>query len=229
MAERQGSVRARATIRRDDDVLEALVPRARSGDERACAAFYEALRPRFRRIAAHELVRRGLVLDEGELDDVVQEALIDTWLIDLPRFEVGRSPLWSFLRRRVRWTLLERVRGRARQRTRSLEDERARGVDVEAEGASPDERLRAAAAERTLLSFPRAVAAAAARLEDDAARVAILRHDVEGAPLRQVALELGVHPSNATRARQRGLQRLRRDLAPHWSEAAREPAAADCS
>ena len=163
-----------------------------------------------------ELARRGYRLGEAEQDEVVQDILIEVWLVDLQRYDPARGELLSFVRRRVGWRVADRVRAlaRAQSRAESL-DARREHSDGEpiAHGDAPDELSDCGAQERALLQMEKSVRASLREAGDDAACVAVQRHDLEGVPLCVVAQELGVHPSGATRARQRGLRRLRTSLA----------------
>jgi RNA polymerase sigma factor (sigma-70 family) len=157
-----------------------------------------------------EVARRRLHVCEHDKDDLVQELLVSAWQRDLPRFDATRGTLRGFLRTRVRWSLVDMLRVSDRERARFIDD--AFDDDAHepaAPEADPEAQIDAHCRELRLLSFDRDVRDAIDAIDDEKALFAIVAHDLHEQPLRTVAQTLGIHPANATRARQRGLQHLR--------------------
>jgi RNA polymerase sigma factor (sigma-70 family) len=187
-----------------------LLAEAARSDSDARDALLSELAGLLPRAVSRELGRRGCALSDEDIADVVQDILVEVWLKDLPRFDSALGTFLTFLKRRIAWRVMDAVRGRARCAEDSLEESAEHGFDPEAVGARPDELCESSAFELKLLVFEHAVADA---LEgDDRAHVAVVEHDLRGRPLREVADTLGVHTSNACRARQRGLARLKAAL-----------------
>lgn len=204
------------------DRLSALAWRARVGDRRAKGALLCALAPTLRRLVLAELTRASHTLPAADVDDVVQELLIGVWQQDLERFDPTRGPFLSFVRRRVRWRLLDAVRSLARCRTEPLESddagEPAQSLGSEEQG--PEHRLEMAERERRLLVLPGLVERALEGFSNPAGRRTITEHDLGSRPLRLVAEELGLHASSVSRARRRALRFLERRLPKAYAEAA---------
>lgn len=167
------------------------------------------------------LRRRHLELPPDDVEDVVQELLIEAWQIDLPRYDAERGSLRSFLRARVRWRVMDAIRRLC------LQVDRQQALDTVAEPGTldwhPEVLLAKAAEEGRLLLLPTATKASLRRLSqrgDLHAEAAVCGHDLEGQPLRELAARLSIHPSSATRARQRAITHLRQDLPPALRTAA---------
>lgn len=173
-------------------------------------------------ILESERAHMRLPLSDAVLDEVAQDLLIMAWKRDLARYDPARGTLRAFLRTRTRWSLLDR----ARQEVRALlfapidllaEEEfcdNRRALTHTWIGADPEALLAAVDEEQRLCALDRAIDEAIASIEDDQAYFAVVAHDLAGAPMQEVAFNLDVHPSNAGRARQRGLAHLRRVLEP---------------
>jgi RNA polymerase sigma factor (sigma-70 family) len=182
--------------------LDRLYLAASRGERLAQTRFYTALRSRLYVLVAQEMRRARFFLSAADIDDLVQELLIDAWRIDLGRYDPRRGSLMAFLRRKVRWRLIELVRRIARRRARQLTTtSEIEPVDPETTLTARDERgRREALGARARDALPEL---------EPRAREAIERYDLGDEPLKDVARDLRVHPSSVTRARQRGLRELR--------------------
>jgi RNA polymerase sigma factor (sigma-70 family) len=197
----------------EHDALTLLALEARDCP-RALERLLSTLTERVRSMVFREIEGTRRHLSRDECDDVVQEVLIAVWTKDLHRFDPERASFAAFIRRRVSWGVGDVLRKRGRQRSTSLEAATESDTIAEpvAVGQDPVSLARDAERELTLLVLPTLVERELDEMGDDAARTAILSHDVAQRPLREVAATLGVHASNATRARQRGLRYLERSL-----------------
>lgn len=189
--------------------LSSLAVLAQSGCPRARDALLKGLSGWLTKTLFREVGRRGLGLDDADVEDVAQEILLDVWRRDLARYQADKGDFLGFVMARVRWRLTDEVRRRTRHAAASL-DELPEEHEPEAAAARPDEKLEAHARELTLIVLPSLVERALAG--DDAAHRAVKGYDLEERPLRDVALALDVHVSNASRARRRGLSLLARRL-----------------
>lgn len=200
--------------------LEALWHR-REHDANANAQLLRELLRVLRGLVGKDLDARGYFLDGDDVDDVVQELLIEVWEKDLERFDPEKGSLLSFLKTRVRWRVADQVRRLARRKSDSLdqalEDE---NFDVVCPAPTPAARCLQHERQHQLLLVKAVATQTLDAMNDDAARLSVQMHDFQGAPLRDVAKALDVHPSNATRARKRGLMRIRKALPAPLREAA---------
>ena len=123
-----------------------------AGDRGAESRFFLALRDALTLMCRRLLGRRGAMLSDADIDEVVQEILIAVWEQDLERYDTERGPLLAFLNARVRWRLKDAVRDL------SLHAERYEVMsptfDAELEGSHPDEQLAVEQAERRLRLLP---------------------------------------------------------------------------
>lgn len=196
--------------------LDALATNVQRGQPRALSRLLGRLRAEIPLMLRGEIAKRGYRLCPADVDEVVQTVLIGVWTTDLLRFDPKRGSFGGFVRRRVRWTLLDYVRSLSRRATRPLfDDQGTRGDD-------PLSLLEAADREQVLLALPRLVDEA---LEDESKRdplaaASIRAKDIKGELLRPLASAVGRHPAALTRARQRGLLRLRERLIPQLSRSA---------
>lgn len=189
--------------------LSSLAVSAQGGCPAALDALLAGLSGWLTKALFREVARRGLGLDDADVEDLAQELLLDVWRRDLSRYRAERGDFLGFVMARVRWRLTDELRRRARHASVSL-DEPVEDQETAAEGARPDEKLSSAERELTLIVLPTLVEDA---LDDDVdAREAVRAYDLEGRPLREIASTLGVHISNASRARKRGLRLLSRRL-----------------
>ena len=200
--------------------LTPLALAAQRGDGKALNELLRALPPRLTHLVLRELRVQGRSLPAHEIDDVVEDLLVSAWRYDLARFDATRGTFVAFLKKRVSWRVGDAVRVHGRSRTTELSDEQVAGARLVAPDAGPQERLDASRRELKLLVFPGAVRTALSQLDDASAARAVTAYDLEGCELREVAAELGVHTSNACRARQRGLRWLREHLPEELREAA---------
>jgi len=187
----------------------------------ATAEFWEALQVEVARGLRREIRRRGVRISAADVDDLEQELLIDVWQIDLERFDPARGTLGAFITRRVQWKLIDHLRRLGRHRHESLDARADAGLaEPGTSETRPDHLHDETRRELTLLSLAGAAREVLSALKDPAAACALLRHDLDGVPLREVARELGVHPSSATRARQRALVGLQNGLSSEFALAA---------
>lgn len=166
------------------------------------------------------LSRRGFVLDAQAREDVVQEVVWKLVDRDLPRFDATRGTFATLIRYRVRWCLADALRGASRRSENELftwEEEELCDAPAPVE-ERPDERLERAQVELRLLVLRDDVERVLA--DEPAARRAVVRHDLDGVKLADVAGELQVHTSNACRQRQKGLRLLAERLPAELREAA---------
>ena len=174
-----------------------------------------------RGLVRRDLDARNYFLGEDDVDDVVQDLFIEVWERDLERFDPEKGSMLSFLKTRVRWRVADAVRRLARARSESLDEALENdSFDVVCPLPTPDHRCLDSERTRHLRLVRSVADEALATMDDDAARVSVQMHDLDGAPLRDVARTLNVHPSNATRARQRGLRCIALALPPVVREAA---------
>lgn len=159
------------------------------------------------RMLRGELRRGRHIIPDHAFDDLHQELLICAYEKDLPRFDPERGNLAAFLRRRIRWRLVDLFRSTRPDMAIDdveLDEVPATHDEVTAEGVLIDlegERERRRAVEQ--------LKGAALRIKDKRAKKAVWHYDVLGESMKQVGRRLRVHPSNAGRARQRGLAELR--------------------
>lgn len=191
--------------------LSALAVAAQAGCVSSRDALLTGLSGWLTKTLFREVGRRGLRLDDADVEDLAQEILLDVWRRDLERYRADKGDFLGFVMARVRWRLTDEVRRRVRHLTTSLDEgAEEHEHEHEAEGARPDQKLEAVERELTLILLPSRGERA---LPDDTdARDAVRAYDLEERPLREVALTLGVHTSNASRARKRGLRLLSRRL-----------------
>lgn len=190
--------------------LSSLAVAAQDGCLRSRDALLGALSGWLSKALFREVGRRGLRLDDADVEDLAQDILLEVWRRDLARYHAERGDFLGFVMARVRWRLSDELRRRAKQAAGSLDEEGEEAHEPTVESDRPDEKLLSAERELTLIVLPSLVARA---LDDDAdARDAVRAYDLEGRPLREVASTLGVHISNASRARKRGLHLLSRRL-----------------
>jgi len=169
-----------------------------------------------------ERARLRLAMSDAALDEVLQDLLIMAWKRDLARFDPALGTLGAFLRTRTRWSLIDRARREVREILFAPIDQlpeeafcdNRRALTYESVAPCPDTLLAAVDEELRLCALDRALEEAIENMEDEIAHFAIVAHDLAGAPMQEVAFNLEVHPSNAGRARQRGLAELRRALEP---------------
>lgn len=196
--------------------LDVLATNVQHGRPRAMALLLSRLRREVPLMLRGEIAKRGYRLCSADVDEVVQTVLIGVWTTDLLRFDPARGSFGGFVRRRVRWTLLDYVRGLSRRAARPLFDDQGSRDD------DPLSLLEAADREQVLLVLPRLVdeALEAEEKRDPLAAVTIRAKDIKGELLRPLASAVGRHPAALTRARQRGLVRLRERLIPTLSRTA---------
>ncbi len=185
--------------------MDALACSAQQGDARAAdrlaRLLYLSLRPVIARMT------RGL--PAADLEDIVQDVVIAAFETDLARFDPQRGSFLSFVAKRLRWRIADHVRKVGRAQGPSLDDV---ALDVADPDQTPEAQAHAHAHERALLALPRQVGRALSTLKDKQARRAFTAHDVHGLTIVEVARDLGVHASNACRARQRALRHLAQAL-----------------
>jgi RNA polymerase sigma factor (sigma-70 family) len=190
--------------------LDELALRARRGEPGAMHELVAKLLVRLRPLVRHHVLARSRgALVEADIDDALQDLVLHIWQHELHRFDAERSGFLTFVSKRLRWHVLDRARRACRLASDPLDD-----VELELEdlGRDPESLLATHAEEQALLQLPARIAAAADL--EGTERLAVVRYDLEGASLAEVARELRVHVSNACRARQRGLRRLARHLEP---------------
>lgn len=180
-----------------------------AGERGAEVRFFTALREALTLMSRRLLGRRGAMLSDADIDEVVQEILIAVWQQDLERYDAERGELLAFLNARVRWRLKDAVR------ELSLHAERYEALtttfDAELEGSHLDEQLETEQAERRLRLLPAVADEHLKKMRDAAARRAV-RESLSGTPLRVLAGRLGQSPSTVTRARNRAIAHLRQDV-----------------
>lgn len=194
----------------DRPTLSQLAAAAQEGSSAACDALLRGLSTWLSAALFKEVHRRGLVFDDADVQDLAQDILLDVWRTDLVRYRAEKGDFLGFVMARVRWRLTDEVRRRTRKSCASLDDDAQEGREHEALGARPDEKSEEAARELKLIVLPSLVERALQ--DDDGARRAVRSYDLEERPLRDVAADLGVHVSNACRARKRGLALLAQRL-----------------
>jgi RNA polymerase sigma factor (sigma-70 family) len=180
-----------------------------AGERGAERRFFIALRKALTLMARRLLGRRGAMLGEADIDEVVQELLIAVWAQDLVRYDPARGELLAFLNARVRWRLSDAVRLVCQHAERY--EVITASFDAELEGSHPDEQLEVEQTERRLRLLPSVADEHLKKLRDPAARRAV-RESLDGASLRLIAQRLGQSPSTVTRARNRAIAHLREDV-----------------
>jgi RNA polymerase sigma factor (sigma-70 family) len=187
--------------------MDALATRAQQGDARAAdqlaQLLYTSLRPVVGRMT------RGL--PQADLEDVLQDVVIAAFEKDLARFDPTRGAFLSFVAKRLGWRIADVVRQHRRAPGPSLDDVM---LDIVDPTQTPEAQTAAHAHEQALLALPRMIDATLATLRDQQARHAFVAHDLRGRTIVDVAGDLGIHASNACRARQRALAHLARTLPP---------------
>ena len=188
--------------------LDDLAIRAQRGLPAAEGQLVEALLLRLRPIVGHRLLlQRSWALGEADIEDALHDIVLHIWQHDLPLYQRERSGFLTFVSRRIDWHLADRARNARRAAGEQLDDVVLEGiVDVDKD---PESLLAVCERQETLLHLARAIESVRT---DDTARTVLVRHDLEGATLVQVAKELHIHVSNACRARQRGVRHLTRHM-----------------
>lgn len=188
--------------------LDDLAVRAQRGLPGAQGELVEALLRKLRPIVGHRLLtKKTWALSEADIEDALHDVVLHIWQHDLPLFDPARSGFLTFVSRRIDWHLSDRARSARRTAGEEVEDEVLElVVDLDRD---PEALLAASDRERMLLQLATVIAHTRT---DEAARTVLVRHDLEGATLVEVAKELHIHVSNACRARQRGLRHLTRQL-----------------
>jgi RNA polymerase sigma-70 factor (ECF subfamily) len=173
----------------EDDILGALVGRARQGSAAAFTELADRIRARVRHWAAR------VVHDDDEADDVAQQVLLKLHL-RLREFE-GRSRFTTWLYRMTVNTALNRKR-LARRRSKLLRD-----VAVASPTTMPEV---AAAAEQQRIA--RLVAACATGLSDRERQVFQMA-DLDGKAVSEIAATLGLQPVSVRATLSRARRRMR--------------------
>lgn len=183
------------------------VRRALDHDEALLKFILELLRQHLTKSVRFELARRHLYMMESDQDDLVQDVLIQLWTVDLHRFDGAKASLTTFASGRLRWMLIDRIRKQARQHAVSLEKLRDAHVpERKAPRQDPLSILEDAAHERAVCDVVSALLASSSAHNDDQAFHIVQRHHVDNVPMKDIAEEIGRHPANVTRARQRALR-----------------------
>jgi RNA polymerase sigma factor (sigma-70 family) len=188
-----------------DDLALAAQRRVPGAEDALVAELLERLRP----IVAFAILsmKRG-ALGEADIDDVLQELVVLVWRHDLAVFDPRKSGFLTFCNRRLRWHLADVARRARRRAGEECDDaELEEVIDVDKD---PESLLREHQRELAMLDLPKAVAEASGA--DSSAREVVVRCDLLGGKLTDVAKELDLHVSSACRARQRGLRFLARHL-----------------
>ena len=170
--------------------------------ESLVAALLEKLRPI---VGYHVMTTARGALTDADIEDVLHDVVILVWRHDLPIFDPRKSGFLTFVNRRLRWHLSDEAR-RARRRAGEECDDAELEAVVD-HGRDPESLLRAHQGELATVHIERIVGAV-----DPDARAVIVRCDLQGARLVDVARELDLHVSSTCRARQRGLRFLARHL-----------------
>ena len=188
--------------------LDDLAVRAQRGLAGAEGDLVEALLLKLRPIVGHRLLtKKTWALTEADIEDALHDVVLHIWQHDLPLFDPSRSGFLTYVSRRIDWHLADRARNAKRSAGDEIDDEVLElVVDLDRD---PEALLAADGREKILLHLGRAIELVKT---DDDARTVLVRHDLEGATLVEVAKELRIHVSNACRARQRGLRQLTRQL-----------------
>src|SRR5688572_26812436 len=173
----------------EDDILGALVARARQGSSGAFTELASRVRSRIRDWAAR------VVHDDDDADDVAQQVLLKLHL-RLREFE-GRSRFTTWLYRMTVNTALNRKR-LARRRSKLLRD-----VPVASTTTMPEV---AAAAEQQRIA--RLVAACATGLSDRERQVFQMA-DLDGKAVSEIAATLGLQPVSVRATLSRARRRMR--------------------
>jgi len=187
-------------------------PPAAANDDHAEFCTEAEVRRRLRVVEPelHGMVRgatgkRGWSLPDDVIDDVVQRLRIQLWQADLRRFQPRRGNLFSFVRQRAAWMVTDEVRARARRK--DLEGD---ACTAALQAASLPDLLQQAERRRLQEGLEQRVTTT---LQCPLERASVLAH-TQDETLKQVALRLAVHPSRATRAKQRGIAKLKASAKP---------------
>jgi RNA polymerase sigma factor (sigma-70 family) len=187
-----------------DDLALAAQRHVPGAEDTLVTELLERLRP----IVAFAILsmKRG-ALGEADIDDVLQELVVLVWHHDLAVFDPRRSGFLTFCNRRLRWHLADVARRARRRAGEECDDaELEEVIDVDKD---PESLLTSHQRELAMLQLPKAVAQSGA---DRSAKEVVVRCDLMGGKLTDVARELDLHVSSACRARQRGLRFLARHL-----------------
>jgi RNA polymerase sigma factor (sigma-70 family) len=187
-----------------DDLALAAQRHVPGAEDALVTELLERLRP----IVAFAILsmRRG-ALGEADIDDVLQELVVLVWHHDLAVFDPRKSGFLTFCNRRLRWHLADVARRARRRAGEECDDaELEEVIDLDKD---PESLLASHQRELAMLSLPKAVAQSGA---DTSAKEVVVRCDLMGGKLTDVAKELDLHVSSACRARQRGLRFLARHL-----------------
>jgi RNA polymerase sigma factor (sigma-70 family) len=188
--------------------LDGLALRAQRGEPGAVDALLETLIDRLRPIVGYLVLTQARgALCESDIEDVLHDVVLQIWRHDLAIFDASKSGFMTFVNRRMHWHITDESRKIRRRRGEVLDDDALEAVIDD--GRDPESLLRAHQAELAMLDMVRTVDDTRA---DDKAKDVLVRHDLQGATLAEVAKELHIHVSSACRARQRGLRFLARHL-----------------
>lgn len=208
--EKQEPERQIFTTRQAPQVATEAVKNALDGDSALLKFILELLRLHLTKSVRFELARRHLYMMESDQDDLVQDVLIQLWTVDLHRFDGAKASLTTFASGRLRWMLIDRIRKQARERSVSLEKLRdAKVPEPVAPRQDPASILEDAAHEKAICDVVTALLSSSTAHNDDQALHIVKRHHVDNVPLKDIAEEIGRHPANVTRARQRALRYAR--------------------
>lgn len=157
------------TVQRQPAEADALVARAKAGDEEAFEALY---RSHVARVFALALRLTG---DRGQAAELVQDTFVRAWEA-LPRFR-GDSALGTWLHRIAVNVLLESRRAEGRRLKRVVLTEEPAELERPAPEASPGTRMDL---EQAIAGLPQG------------ARVVFVLHDVEGYEHREIGRMTGI-------------------------------------
>ncbi len=185
----------------EDDILGALIDRAKQGSAAAFAELAERVRSRVRRWASR------VMRDDDDADDVAQQVLLKLYT-NLPGFE-GRSRLTTWLYRMTLNTALNHRRIN-RRRANLL-----REASAPSSLPAPDHAAKAESDRLTEL-----VGACVSELSDRERQVFEMA-DLRGVSTNEIATALGVQPVSVRAALSRARRRIRLrilELHPHLLE-----------
>src|SRR5690606_11978865 len=95
--------------------LSSLAVAAQGGCPHARDALLRGLFGWLTKTLFREVGRRGLRLDDADVEDLAQDILMDVWRRDLARYQADKGDFLGFVMARVRWRLTDEVRRRTRR------------------------------------------------------------------------------------------------------------------
>jgi RNA polymerase sigma factor (sigma-70 family) len=176
--------------------------------ENHCEKFYDLLQKNISTWIRGYMHKYNYKLPQSEFEDLQQNILCRIWQVDLPRYQAAQASLSAFLQKRVYWSLIDCIRHCSRRRENLYAEHsflQQDTFDLEEE-ILHNEDMREREGQYTVIQE------CLKEYDDKNASFVLRRSYFDGVKLEEIAQELGIHPSNVSRARKRGLCWLQRKV-----------------